>query len=131
MGLSTSLARLAGIVLHGAPAQAGPVYAKHGMAVSAEPNASRAGVEILQAGGNAFDAAVAVGFALAVTYPSAGNVGGGGFLVGLTAEGKPVAWDCREGAPAAASRAMYLDDEGEIVPRHSPRSPWTVGVPRE
>ncbi|MCH8333656.1 gamma-glutamyltransferase [Candidatus Sumerlaeota bacterium] len=129
MRLSTILTLLAAIVLHGAPAEAGPVYAKHGMAVSAEPNASRAGVEILQAGGNAFDAAVAVGFALAVTYPSAGNVGGGGFLVGLTAEGKPVAWDFREVAPAAASRDMYLDDEGEIVPRLSTRTHRAVGVP--
>jgi len=106
-----------------------PVYARRGMVVSAEPNASLAGVQILQQGGNAFDAAVGVGFALAVTYPAAGNLGGGGFLVALTVDGKAVALDFREMAPQAATRDMYLDENGEVIPKLSTDSFLAVGVP--
>ncbi len=84
----------------------------HGAVTSAEANASMAGLEILQAGGNAIDAAVAVGFALAVTHPSAGNLGGGGFMVVRLANGETFAIDYREVAPGKASRDMYLDAAG-------------------
>ena len=84
-----------------------------GAVSSAEANASRIGVEVLKKGGNAVDAAVAVGFALAVTHPSAGNLGGGGFLVVRLADGTTAAIDYREEAPGAASRDMYLDAKGE------------------
>jgi gamma-glutamyltranspeptidase/glutathione hydrolase len=99
------------------------------MVASAEPFATRAGVEILKQGGNAFDAAVAVGFALAVTYPTAGNLGGGGFLVGLTADGRAVAIDFRERAPAAARRDMFLDPNGNVKPDLSVGSYQGIGVP--
>src|SRR3954471_4693285 len=79
-----------------------PVIAKHGMVASQEKRATHVGVEILKAGGNAVDAAVAVGFALAVTHPQAGNIGGGGFmLVHLAARNETIAIDYREAAPAA------------------------------
>ncbi|PRQ07334.1 gamma-glutamyltransferase [Enhygromyxa salina] len=88
---------------------------KQGAVASAESNASRIGVEILQAGGNAVDAAVAVGFALSVTHPSAGNIGGGGFMVLRFPDGVSKAVDYRETAPGAASADMYLDDAGELT----------------
>ncbi|PRP92000.1 Gamma-glutamyltranspeptidase precursor [Enhygromyxa salina] len=88
---------------------------KQGAVASAESNASRIGVEILQAGGNAVDAAVAVGFALSVTHPSAGNIGGGGFMVLRFPDGKSAAVDYRETAPGAASADMYLDEDGELT----------------
>src|SRR5579862_9860276 len=87
---------------------AGPTLARHGMVASSEPLASQAGVQILEAGGNAVDAAVAVGFALAVTFPRAGNVGGGGFMLIRMASGEAVVIDYREEAPEAATRTMYL-----------------------
>src|SRR5690554_3367263 len=83
---------------------------KQGAVASAEANATRIGVEILAAGGNAVDAAVAVGFALSVTHPSAGNIGGGGFMVLRFPDGKATAVDYRETAPGAASADMYLDE---------------------
>ena len=89
---------------------ASPTFGEHGMAVSAEPLATEVGLAILKAGGNAFDAAAAMGFALAVTYPQAGNLGGGGFCVALTSDGKTLALDFREVAPGAATRDMFLDD---------------------
>ncbi|HLZ46942.1 MAG TPA: gamma-glutamyltransferase [Gemmatimonadales bacterium] len=91
------------------------VDAPHAMVVSAHPLASQAGVEILKQGGNAIDAAVAVGFALEVVLPDAGNIGGGGFIVQRTANGTVSALDYRETAPQAASRDMYLDSAGNVT----------------
>jgi len=90
-------------------ASTGPAHAQHGMVVSTNELAARAGVEILQSGGNAVDAAVATGFALAVVLPGAGNLGGGGFMLVRFADGKTHFLDYREKAPAAATRDMYLD----------------------
>ncbi|MGA2197089.1 MAG: gamma-glutamyltransferase [Bryobacteraceae bacterium] len=92
-----------------------PVRAKNGMVVSVEPHATEVGVSILQAGGHAVDAAVAVGLALAVTHPSAGNLGGGGFMLVRLADGRTAFLDFRERAPAAASRNMYLDANGKAT----------------
>src|SRR5213596_1982214 len=89
-----------------------PVTAPHAMVVSAHPLATQAGVEILKQGGNAIDAAVAVGFALEVVLPDAGNIGGGGFIVHRTAGGEVTALDYRETAPAAATHNMYVDSAG-------------------
>src|SRR5438270_9278742 len=97
-----------------APA-AQPVRARHGMVVSRERHATRAGLEVLESGGNAVDAAVAVGFALAVTHPSAGNLGGGGFMLLRLADGRSTFIDFRERAPQAASRNMYLDASGKAT----------------
>jgi len=107
-----------------------PVVARHGMVVSADGIASRVGLEILRAGGNAVDAAVAVGFALAVTVPRAGNIGGGGFmLVYLAKEKRTVAIDYREMAPAAAGRDMFLDAAGNVDGRRSRFTHLASGVP--
>src|SRR5216117_1622354 len=91
-----------------------PVTAPHAMVVSAHPLATQAGVEILKQGGNAIDAAVAVGFALAVVLPDAGNIGGGGFIVHRSAAGQVQAIDYREMAPGGASHDMYLDSAGNV-----------------
>lgn len=106
-----------------------PVVAWHGMVASSEPLASEVGVQILRAGGNAVDAAVAVGFALAVTHPVAGNIGGGGFMLIRLANGKAVVVDYREAAPAAASRNMYVNSNGEAVPDASTAGALSAGVP--
>jgi gamma-glutamyltranspeptidase/glutathione hydrolase len=107
-----------------------PVLARHGMVASQEARATRVGVEILKAGGNAVDAAVAVGFALAVTLPRAGNIGGGGFmLVHLAGRNETVAIDYRETAPAATTRDVFLDPAGEADPKKSRESGLAVGVP--
>jgi gamma-glutamyltranspeptidase/glutathione hydrolase len=107
-----------------------PVRARHGMVVSASPIASQVGIDILKRGGNAVDAAVAVGFAMAVTYPQAGNIGGGGFLVFHEAStGKSHSIDYREMAPSAAHRDMYLDDNGEVAPELSTVGHLSAGVP--
>jgi gamma-glutamyltranspeptidase/glutathione hydrolase len=92
-----------------------PVRAQHGMVVAQEPLAADVGLEVLKKGGNAVDAAVAVGFALAVTHPAAGNIGGGGFMLVRLANGKTSFFDFRECAPQKASRDMYLDDKGNAT----------------
>lgn len=89
-----------------------PVRSAHAMVVAEEPHATDIGVEVLKHGGNAIDAAVAVGFALAVTHPYAGNLGGGGFMLIRFADGRSTFIDFREQAPASATRDMYLDDQG-------------------
>jgi gamma-glutamyltranspeptidase/glutathione hydrolase len=99
------------------------------MVASSSEEASRVGVEIMQRGGNAVDAAVAVGFALAVTLPSAGNLGGGGFMLVRTREGQASFLDFRERAPAAAQPDMYLDPRGQYVPGSSRVGPRAAGVP--
>ena len=110
------------------PAQA--ILAHNGMVVAQESRAARIGVEILDRGGNAVDAAVAVGFALAVTYPRAGNLGGGGFMViHLTKDNRDVAIDYRETAPAAATAIMFLDAKGNPDPKKSRDSALSIGVP--
>ena len=107
-----------------------PVLGSRGMVATQEERATRIGVDILAAGGNAVDAAVAVGFALAVTLPRAGNLGGGGFmLVRRAGDGEIVAIDYRETAPAAASRDMFLDAGGAVDTRASRFSHLSVGVP--
>src|SRR5215204_4379949 len=92
-----------------------PVRASHGMVASTNEVASRVGVDIMKRGGNAIDAAIAVGFALAVTHPAAGNLGGGGFMLIRLKNGKTSAIDYREMAPAAAHRNVYLDKNGELI----------------
>ena len=106
-----------------------PVRGKHGMVSSVSEIASQVGVEVLKRGGNAVDAAVAVGLALAVVWPSAGNLGGGGFMVIRQANGKATAIDYREMAPAAAHRNVYLDDKGEYVDESSTYGHAAAGVP--
>lgn len=103
--------------------------AKKGMVVTAHPLASQVGIRILRKGGNAADAAVAVQFALAVVYPRAGNLGGGGFLVHRNEEGLVRTLDFREKAPAAASRDMYLDDRGNVIAGISTAGPAAAGIP--
>lgn len=92
-----------------------PVRARHGMVVTRERHATSAGLRVLESGGNAVDAAIAVGFALAVTHPSAGNIGGGGFMLIRLADGRSTFIDFRERAPGAASRNMYLDASGKAT----------------
>ena len=107
-----------------------PVYAEHGMVVSQEAMATRVGVDILKAGGNAIDAAVGVGFALAVTLPQAGNLGGGGFMLIYKAEkNAAMALDYREVAPAASLSQMFLDEEGRVDQSRLRYSYQSVGVP--
>ncbi len=106
-----------------------PVEASNGMAVSSQHYASEAGVAILKEGGNAIDAAVAVGYALAVTHPCCGNIGGGGFATVHFAGGKETFVDFREKAPGAATQNMYLDAKGNVVPRLSLDGYKAVGVP--
>jgi len=102
---------------------------KSGMVVSAEPIATSIGLTVLKNGGNAFDAAVAVGFALAVTYPVAGNIGGGGFMVAVDASGNPIAVDYREKSPASAHQDMYLDSTGNVHPTLPLLGASASGVP--
>ncbi len=99
------------------------------MVVSAHPLASQVGKEIMQKGGNAVDAAVAVQFALAVVYPGAGNIGGGGFMMTRMADGTTNALDYREKAPMAGGRDMYIGENGEVIPQSSTRGHLAAGVP--
>src|SRR5919206_3182573 len=92
-----------------------PVRAPHGMVASTDRTASQVGVDVLKRGGNAVDAAIAVAFALAVVYPAAGNLGGGGFMMIRLRDGRNVAIDYREMAPAAATHDVYLDSKGEPI----------------
>ncbi len=111
-------------------ATARPVLARHGMVVAQEAAASRVGLDILKRGGNAVDAAVAVGFALAVTLPRAGNLGGGGFMLIHRADlNRTIAIDYREAAPAATTKDVFLDANGEADPFKSRYSGLAIGVP--
>jgi gamma-glutamyltranspeptidase/glutathione hydrolase len=110
-------------------AQAQPVRAPHAMVVTVHPVASQIGVDIIKQGGNAVDAAVAVGFALAVVHPQAGNIGGGGFLLLRRPNGEVKFLDFREKAPAAATAKMYLDAGGKVVPDLSTVGYKAIGVP--
>ncbi|MFH6786558.1 MULTISPECIES: gamma-glutamyltransferase [Methylobacterium] len=106
-----------------------PVAAEHGMVVTAQHYATQVGVDVLKQGGNAIDAAVAVGYALAVVYPAAGNLGGGGFMTIQRADGSRTFLDFREKAPLAATRDMFLDKAGNVVKGLSTKSFLAVGVP--
>ncbi len=111
------------------PASQTPVGSEHGMVVSAHHLASEAGIDVLKAGGNAVDAAVAVGYALAVTFPEAGNLGGGGFMTVRFHDGRTAFIDFRETAPGAATTTMFQDSNGNAVPERSRRGFLAVGVP--
>ena len=106
-----------------------PVAAENGMVVTAQHLATRVGVDVLKDGGNAVDAAVAVGYALAVVYPAAGNLGGGGFMTIQLADGRKTFLDFREKAPLAATANMYLDASGNVVKGLSTNGHLAVGVP--
>jgi gamma-glutamyltranspeptidase/glutathione hydrolase len=106
-----------------------PVRAQHAIVVSVHELASQVGVDVMQAGGNAIDAAVATGFALAVVHPPAGNIGGGGFMLIRMADGRTHFIDYREKAPAAATRDMYLDPQGNVIKDASEIGYKSIGVP--
>jgi len=106
-----------------------PVHEKHAIVVSVHEEGSKAGVAILRKGGNAVDAAVATGFALTVVHPAAGNIGGGGFMLYRKANGETHFLDYREKAPKAATRDMYLDAKGNVIPDSSLIGYKAVGVP--
>ncbi len=112
-----------------AVAATNPVHAEHAIVVSVHELASRAGSDIMRAGGNAVDAAVATGFALAVVHPPAGNLGGGGFMLMRMADGKVHFLDYREKAPAAAKADMYLDAQGNVIEDASVIGYKAIGVP--
>src|ERR1700694_159744 len=105
------------------------IVARKGAVVSAHPLASQVGVNILKQGGNAVDAAIATQLALAVVYPAAGNIGGGGFMVARLSNGTQLALDYRETAAAAAARDMYLDREGQVIAGKSINGHLSSGVP--
>ncbi|WFU59382.1 gamma-glutamyltransferase [Bradyrhizobium pachyrhizi] len=113
----------------GRAASVAPAAAENGMVVSAQHLATQVGVEVLKRGGNAVDAAVAVGYALAVAYPAAGNLGGGGFMTIQFADGRKTFLDFRETAPKGATADMYLDKEGNVIPGLSTKGHLAVGVP--
>ncbi len=104
-------------------------YAKNGMVVSSDESSSEVGVDILKKGGNAIDAAVATAFSLAVTHPSAGNIGGGGFIVFMNSEGETTTIDFREKAPLAATNDMYLNEQGKLIDGINHHSAKAIGVP--
>src|SRR4051812_32924930 len=120
LGLCTALAQAASVA---------PAAAENGMVVTAQHIATQVGVDVLKDGGNAVDAAVAVGYALAVVYPAAGNLGGGGFMTVQLADGRKTFLDFREKAPLAATANMYLDKDGAVVKGLSTTGHLAVGVP--
>ena len=113
----------------GHAASVAPVAAENGMVVSAQHLATQVGIEVLKRGGNAVDAAVAVGYALAVAYPAAGNLGGGGFMTIQLADGRKTFLDFRETAPKGATANMYLDKDGNVIAGLSTKGHLAVGVP--
>jgi gamma-glutamyltranspeptidase / glutathione hydrolase len=115
------------LALHAA--SVAPVAAEHGMVVTAQHYATQVGVDVLKKGGNAIDAAVAVGYALAVVYPAAGNLGGGGFATIQLADGRRTFIDFRERAPLAARADMYLDAQGNVIKGASTKGHLAVAVP--
>ena len=132
------LTRLLALVLLGASALSAPLanavspppaYGQHGMVVTTQHLASEVGLKILKQGGNAVDAAVAVGYALAVVDPCCGNIGGGGFMTLHLADGRNIFVNFRERAPLKATRDMYLDAAGNVIPDRSTRGYLAVGVP--
>ncbi len=125
VALSFSVAPVAAVFA----ASPDPVKAAHGMVVTTQHLASEVGVEVLKNGGNAVDAAVAVGYALAVVYPTAGNIGGGGFMTIRLKDGKTTFLDFRERAPLGSTKTMYLDDKGNMVKGLSTDGYLAVGVP--
>ena len=132
LGAACLLAGSSGMLLLAPLAQAAsvaPVAAENGMVVSAQHLATRVGVDVLKDGGNAIDAAVAVGYALAVVYPAAGNLGGGGFMTVQLADGRKTFLDFREKAPLAATATMYLDKDGNVIKGLSTHGHLAVGVP--
>jgi gamma-glutamyltranspeptidase/glutathione hydrolase len=110
-------------------ASVAPIAAENGMVVSAQHLATQVGVDVLKRGGNAVDAAVAVGYALAVVYPAAGNLGGGGFMTIQLADGRKTFLDFRETAPKGATANMYLDKDGNVIKGASTKGHLAVGVP--
>ena len=128
-GFRFALALTVAPLASGLAASPAPVEAEHGMVVTAEKLASQVGADVLKKGGNAFDAAVAVGYALAVVWPEAGNIGGGGFMTLRTKDGQTNFVDFRERAPKAASANMYLDAQGNVVKGASTDGYLAVGVP--
>ncbi|MGA7616106.1 MAG: gamma-glutamyltransferase [Thermoanaerobaculia bacterium] len=120
---------LAGLPGSSLGASRAPVRGRHGMVASVSGIASRIGTDVMKKGGNAVDAAVAVGLALEVVWPSAGNIGGGGFMLIRFPDGKSIAIDYRERAPLAATRTMYLDENGKVIEGASTLGYQGVGVP--
>ncbi len=110
-------------------ASVAPVGGEHGMVVTAHQLATKVGIDVLKRGGNAVDAAVAIGYAMAVVYPAAGNLGGGGFMTIQLADGRKTFLDFREKAPLAAKPDMYLDSAGNVVKGASTKGHLAVGVP--
>lgn len=128
--ISLTLATGVALCLQSAQAASvAPVAAENGMVVSAQHLATKIGVDVLKRGGNAVDAAVAVGYALAVVYPAAGNLGGGGFMTIQLADGRKTFFDFREKAPLAATANMYLDKDGNVIKDASTTGHLAVGVP--
>lgn len=129
---SLSLAAVIAVAGHLPSAQAAspaPAEGRNGMVVTAQHLASQVGIDVLKNGGNAVDATVAVGYALAVVYPTAGNLGGGGFMTIRFKDGKSTFLDFRERAPLAATKTMYLDKDGKPINGASTETYLAIGVP--
>lgn len=130
--LRSGLAALVSLAVVASPLGAAaplPEIAKNGMIVSAHRHANEAGLDVLKRGGNAIDAAIAVAYALAVTFPEAGNIGGGGFMTVRMADGRTTFIDFRETAPGASTPTMFQDAEGKIIPEKSTRGHLSAGIP--